>query len=86
MAYRAIDVKVAKVDLGSNRLAIKRKEVKKGKVIYLRVSFQVDPGAVITSRDNRSLLFSDLEVGNRVTIDFIKAKEKFLIKGIILLN
>ena len=87
MAYRVFDVKVAKVDVGANKLVIKLKKIKEGKVKYLKTVFIVDNCTLITGKDNRTVMLSDIKVGNRVTVDFMKMKDrKLLAKGISVLN
>lgn len=86
MAYRALGVRVAKVDVFSNRLVIRQNKLKTGKGFYNTV-FRVDTNTIITNKDNRSLKFTDIKVGNRISVDFIKTKDKkFLVKGISILN
>jgi Cu/Ag efflux protein CusF len=87
MSYRVFDVKVAKVDVGANKLVIKRKKINEGKVEYLKTVFIVDNCTLITGKDNRTVMLSDIKVGNRVTVDFMKIKDrKLLAKGISVLN
>ena len=87
MAYRIFDVKVAKVEIGANKLVIKRKKAKEGKVRYLKTVFVMDNCTLITGKDNETLTPSDIKVGNRVTIDFMKTKDrKLLTKGISVLS
>jgi len=87
MAYRVFDVKVAKVNVGANKLVIKRKKAKEGKVRYLKTVFVMDNCTLITGKDNETLTPSDIKVGNRVTIDFMKTKDrKLLAKGISILT
>jgi len=87
MAYRVFDVKVAKVDVGANKLVIKRKKLKEGKVKYLKTVFVVDNCTLITGKDNHTVILSDIKVGNRVTVDFMKMKDKKLLaKGISVLS
>jgi len=87
MGYRIFDVKVAKVDLGANKLVIKRKKVRGGKVRFLKNIFVIDASTLITANDNRTITLSEIKIGNRVTIDFLKTKDnKLLAKGISVLN
>ena len=87
MSYRVFDVKVAKVDVGVNKLVIKRKKIKESKVEYLKTVFIVDNCTLITGKDNRTVMLLDIKVGNRVTVDFVKIKDrKLLAKGISILN
>lgn len=87
MGYRILDVKVAKVDLGVNKLVIKRKKVRAGKARCLKNIFVLDTSTLITNRNNQTVTLPKIKVGNRVTIDFIKAKDKKLLaKGISVLN
>jgi Cu/Ag efflux protein CusF len=87
MAYRFFDVKVAKVDVGANKLVIKLKKIKEGKVGYLKTVFVVDNCTLITGKDNRTVMLSDVKFNNRVTIDFMKTKDrKLLAKGISIVN
>ena len=87
MAYRVFDVKVAKVDVGANKLVIKRKKVKEGKVKYLKTVFVIDNQTLITNKDNHTVRLLDIKVGNRITIDFMKTKDrKLLTKGISVLS
>jgi len=87
MAYRVFDVKVAKVNVGANKLVIKRKKAKEGKVRYLKTVFVMDNCTLITGKDNQTLTPSDIKVGNKVTIDFMKTKDrKLLAKGISILT
>lgn len=87
MAYRALDVKVAKIDLYANRMIIRQDKVKTGKVEPIRTVFNVDINTIITNKYNRSLKLADIKVGKRVSVDFIKTKDKkFLVKGISVLN
>jgi hypothetical protein len=78
---------VAKVNSGASTLVIKRSKKKSGKTHYLKTAFKVDPHAIITGKDNRPLMLRDIKVGKRVTVDFIKTKEKQLLaKGISVLS
>jgi hypothetical protein len=87
MAHRALEVKVAKVNLGTLTLVIKRTKQKLGKIRYLKTVLKVDPLAVITGKDNRSLKVADIKVGDKVNVDFIKIeKRKLLAKGISILS
>ena len=87
MSYRVFDVKVAKVDVGTNKLVIKRKKIKEDKVKYLKTPFIIDNCTLITGKDNRTVMLSDIKVGNRVTVDFMKTKDrKLLAKGINVLS
>ena len=86
MAYRIFDVKVAKVEIGTNRLVIKRKKAKEGEVRYLETVFVINNCTLITGKDSETLTPSDIKVGNKVTIDFMKTKDrKLLAKGISIL-
>jgi len=86
MAHRIFDVKVAKVEIGANKLVIKRKKAKESKVRYLKTVFVMDSCTLITGKDNQTLTPSDIKVGNKVTIDFMKTKDrKLLAKGISIL-
>ena len=87
MAHRALEVKVAKVNLGTLTLFIKRTKQKLGKIRYLKTVLKVDPLAVITGKDNRSLKIADIKVGDKVNVDFIKIeRRKLLAKGISVLS
>jgi hypothetical protein len=87
MAHRALEVKVAKVNLGTSTLVIKRTKQKLGKIQYLKTVFKVDTLTVITGKDNRSLKLADIKVGDKVNVDFMKTQErKLLAKGITVLS
>jgi len=87
MAYRVFDVKVAKVDFDASKLVIKRKNARAGKARYLKNIFVIDASTLITANDNRTITLSEIKAGNRVTIDFLKTKDrKLLAKGISVLN
>lgn len=87
MAHRALEVKVAKVNLVTSTLVIKRTKQKLGKIQYLKTVFKVDSCAVITSKDNRSLKLADIKVGDKINVDFMKTeKGKLLAKGISILR
>ena len=87
MGYRILDVKVLKIDPERNKLVIKRKKIKAGKARFLKNIFVVDASTLITGKDNRTITLSEIKVGNRVTIDFIKTQDKKLLaKGISILN
>ncbi len=87
MAYRALDVKVAKVDVYANRMVIRQNKIKTGKIGCIRTVFNVDTNTIITNKHNRSLKLADIKVGKRVSVDFIKTKDnKLLVKGISVLN
>jgi len=87
MGHRILDVKVTKVDSERNKLVIKRKKIKAGKTRYLKNIFVVDASTLITASDNRTITLSEIKVGNRVTIDFLKTQDKKLLaKGISILN
>ncbi|PIQ90599.1 MAG: hypothetical protein COV71_03685 [Candidatus Omnitrophica bacterium CG11_big_fil_rev_8_21_14_0_20_41_12] len=87
MGYRILDVKVAKVNLGANKLIIKIKKIGTKKVRYLKNVFLLHAGTLITSSENQTVQLSEIKVGNRVTIDFIKTQDKKLLaKGISILN
>jgi hypothetical protein len=87
MGYRILDVKVGKVYLEANKLAIKRKKIRAGKVRYLKNVFVLDAHTLITGKENKTVQLSEIKVGNRVTIDFIKTQDKKLLaKGISILN
>jgi len=86
MAYRAIDVKVVKVDADRQRLVIKRKKARAGKVRCLKTVFIVDPNVLITDKDNHTILLSGVKVSSKVIVDFMKTKDKkLLVKGITVL-
>jgi len=87
MGHRILDVKVTKVDSERNKLVIKRKKIRAGKTRYLKNIFVVDASTLITASDNRTITLSEIKVGNRVTIDFLKTQDKKLLaKGISILN
>ena len=87
MGYRILDVKVAKVDPERNKLVIKRKKVRAGKARYLKNIFVLDANTLITNRNNQTVTLSEIKVGSRVTIDFLKTQDKKLLaKGISVLN
>ena len=87
MAYRALEVKVAKISPDTFTLIIKRPKKRLGKSHYLKTIFKVDPLTVITGKDNRSLKLADIKVGAKVNIDFMKTQErKLLAKGISILS
>jgi hypothetical protein len=87
MAHRALEVKVAKVNLGTSTLVIKRTKQKLGKIQYLKTVFKVDTLTIITGRDNRSLKLADIKAGDKVNVDFMKTQErKLLAKGITVLS
>lgn len=87
MAHRALEVKVAKINLGTSTLVIKRAKRRLGKSRYLKTVFKVDPLTVITGSDNRSLTLAGIKVGDKVNVDFMKTKDrKLLAKGITVLN
>ena len=87
MAHRALEVKVAKVNLGTSTLVIKRTKQKLGKIQYLKTVFKVDTLTVITGKDNRSLKLTDIKVGDKINVDFMKNQErKLLAKGITVLS
>ena len=87
MAHRALEVKVAKVNLDTSTLVIKRAKKRLGKGHYLKTVFKVDPLTVITGKDNCSLKLADIKVGDKVNVDFMKTKEKQLLaKGISVLS
>lgn len=87
MGHRVLDVKVSKIDSERNKLVIKRKKVRTGKTRYLKNIFVVDAFTLITTNDNRTVTLSEIKVGNRVTIDFLKTQDKKLLaKGISVLN
>jgi hypothetical protein len=87
MGYRILDVKVVKIDPGRNKLVIKRKKVKTEKVGFLKNNFVADDATLITDKDNHTITLAQMKVNNRITIDFIKTKDKKLLaKGISVLN
>jgi len=87
MGYRIIDVKVAEVNLGANKLVIKRKKVSGRRTSYLKNVFVLHASTLITSKENQTAKLSGIKVGKRVTIDFIKTQDKKLLaKGINILN
>ena len=87
MGYRILDIKVTKIDPERNKLVIKRKKVRAGKTRYLKNIFVVDASTLITNKDNRTITLSEIKVGNRVTIAFIKTQDKKLLaKGISVLS
>lgn len=87
MGYRILDVKVAKIEPEKNKLVIKRKKIKEGKVKYLKTVFVLDNYTLITDKDNHTVILSDIKVGNRVTVDFMKMKDRRLLaKGISVLS
>ena len=84
---RILDVKVAKVDLWTSKLFIKRKKVRAGKTVFLRSIFVIDSSTLITGKDNRTITLSEIKVGNRETIDFLKIQDRKLsARGISVLN
>ena len=87
MGYRILDVKVAKIDPERNKLVIKRKKVRAGKVRFLKDIFWVDASTLITGKDNRTITLSEIKVGSRITIDFMKTQDKKLLaKGVSVLS
>jgi hypothetical protein len=87
MGYRILDVKVAKIEPERNKIVIKRKKVRSGKVRYLKNVFVLDANTLITNKDNQTVTLSKIRIGNRVTIDFIKAQDKKLLaKGVSILS
>ena len=87
MGYRILDVKVAKINPERNKLVIKRKKVRAGKTRFIKNIFVVDASTLVTDKDNRTIALSEIKVGNRVTIDFLKTQDKKLLaKGISVLN
>jgi hypothetical protein len=87
MGHRILDVKVAKIDPERNKLVIKKKKARAGKARCLKNIFVLDANTLITDKDNKTVTLSEIKVGNRVTIDFIKAQDKKLLaKGISVLN
>ena len=87
MAYRITDAKVEKIDIAKNKLVIKARRLDTGEVRYLKTCFTIDNNTLITAKDNRSLILSDIKVGNKVTVDSMKMKNrKLLAKGICILN
>ena len=65
MGYRILDVKVAKVYLEASKLAIKRKKVRAGEVRYLKNVFVLDANTLITGKENKTVQFSEIKVGNK---------------------
>lgn len=87
MAYRTLDVKVDKIDIYTNKMVIKKPCLKSQKNSRLKTVFKLDNNTIITGKDNHSLKLSDIKIGKRVSVDFIKTDDKkFLAKGIIVLN
>ena len=87
MAYRTLDVKVDKIDIYTNRMIIKQTRLKKGKTGRLKTTFKLDTNTIITSKDNHSIKLIDIKIGKRVSVDFIKTRDKKLLaKGISVLN
>jgi len=87
MSYRILDVKVAKINLNAGKLVIKKKKSAGGSVNCPGDIFFLDTTTLITSNNNQTIPFSEIKVGKRVTIDFIKVKDsKLLVKGISVLN
>ncbi len=87
MAYRTLDVKVDKIDIYTNRMVIKQTRLKNSKNGRLKTVFKLDINTIITSKDNLSLKLGDIKIGKRVSVDFIKTKDKKLLaKGINVLN
>jgi hypothetical protein len=87
MGYRILDVKVTKIDPERNKLVIKRKKVRAGKARFLKNIFVADTSTLITGKDNRTITLSEIKVGSRITIDFMKTQDKKLLaKGISVLN
>jgi len=87
MSYRILDVKVVKVDPGRNKLVIKRKKVRTEEMGVLKNIFVADVYTLVTGKDNRTITLSEIKVGSRITIDFMKTQDKrLLVKGISVLN
>jgi hypothetical protein len=87
MGYRILDVKVAKIDPERNKLVIKRKKVRAGKVRFIKNIFVVDTSILVTDKDNRTITLDQIKINNRVTIDFIKTQDRNLLaKGINVLS
>ena len=83
MGYRILDVKVAKIDLGTNKLVTRKSKITAGNKRDLRNIFVLDTCTLITGSNNQTIPLSEIKVGNRVTIDFIKVPDnKLLAKGI----
>jgi len=87
MAYRAIDVKIMRIDIDRNRLTIRRRKIRTGKIRHLKTVFIVDRGTLVTTKDNCTIAVSDIKPSSRATIDFIKTEDKKLLaKGISILG
>lgn len=87
MAYRVLDIKVIKVEADVNIFVVQRKKEKMGKSKYIKTVFKVDPHCLISDKDSFYLKLSDIKVGDRVNVDFIRTKDgELLAKGISVLN
>ena len=87
-SYRMIGVRIAEIDVSFRKVGIKQSVQQiDGKKILLKLYFQVDRQAIITGKDNAFLDLSDIKVGNKVIIDFVKIYQgEKLIKGIRILR
>ena len=96
VGYRILDVKVAKVGLGANKLVIKRKKAGAGKGRFLRNIFVIDASTLITGKNNRTITLKDvygnaiplakIKPGSRVNVDYVKENSGRLVVSDIIVT
>lgn len=84
-SYRAIDVRIKSVEPLLRRIEIDKNSFNGPKKI--KASFTVDLYAVISTKDNQLLSLADINIKERVILDFIVNEGRFqLVKGITVLR
>lgn len=75
MSDRIWNAEVASIDTLENKLTIRQKRVELGKIIDVMTSFVVIAATQIKDRSGKPLKLSDIQLGNRVTVDYVKGAD-----------
>jgi len=83
MADRLWNAEVFNVDITKNELVIRRKKREAGKVTDVLTTFFVLQGAQIKDKDGKDVKLSDVKLGNKITMDYLKESDGKLAAAII---
>lgn len=84
-SYRAFDVRIKSIDAPIRRIVIDKNSFKGPQKIKL--SFTVDLNAVISTKDNKLILLSDIRLKEKINLYFTVNEKRFqLVKGITVLR
>ncbi len=84
-SYRAVGFRVANIDISARILTIEIKDRNK-RIGGLRLNFWIDPDVIISSSDNIPLDLAGIKVGDIILLDFVRLRDRQLVKGIRILR